>query len=357
MSDQTEVSYQSVSWDDDSLFIIDQTHLPEREINLQLSSAGQVWDAIKKLKVRGAPAIGIAGAYGLYLGIRDLEGENYSSFERETARIADYLNSARPTAVNLSWALERIKNTLYAHKEKPIEKLKEIALKTAINIHNEDRRLCKSIGENGLEIIPDNAGILTHCNTGGLATSQYGTAFSVIFHAHQKGKLKQAWVDETRPLLQGSRLTAWEMQKAGIPFKLIVDSAAASVMKAGKADLVITGADRISANGDTANKIGTYNLAVLAHHHNIPFYIAAPYSTVDLNLETGEDITIEERESDEVTSFGSRATAPDKTETWNPAFDVTPSSLITGIITEKGIIKPDYKKNLKKMMESRDKLA
>ncbi len=357
MSDQNEVTYQSVSWDDDSLFIIDQTHLPEREINLQLSSAGQVWDAIKKLKVRGAPAIGIAGAYGFYLGIRDLQAENYDSFEREASRIADYLNSARPTAVNLSWALERIKNTLYAHKNEPVQKLKEIALETAITIHNEDRRLCKSIGEKGLEIVPENANILTHCNTGGLATSQYGTAFSVIFHAHRDGKLKLAWVDETRPLLQGSRLTAWEMQKAGIPFKLIVDSAAASVIKAGLADLIVTGADRISANGDTANKIGTYNLAVLAHHHNIPFYIAAPYSTIDLSLETGDDIVIEERESDEVTSFGSKPTAPDKTETWNPAFDVTPSSLITGIITEKGIIKPDYKKNLRKMMDSREEFA
>lgn len=357
MPNQAGTTYQSVSWDNDSLFIIDQTHLPEREINLQLSSTGQVWDAIKKLKVRGAPAIGIAGAYGLYLGIRDLQPENYNGFEREVSRIANYLNSARPTAVNLSWALHRIKNTLYGHKEKPIEKLKEIALQTAITIHNEDRRLCKAIGEQGLEVVPENANILTHCNTGGLATSQYGTAFSVIFHAHRSGKLNQAWVDETRPLLQGSRLTAWEMQKAGIPFKLIVDSAAASVIKAGMADLIVTGADRISANGDTANKIGTYNLAVLAHHHNIPFYIAAPYSTIDLNLETGDDIVIEERESDEVTLFGNKPTAPDKTETWNPAFDVTPSSLITGIITEKGIIKPDYKKNLQKMMDSREEFA
>jgi len=354
MSDTAQITYRSITWNNDSLFIIDQTHLPDREITLHLNSAGQVWNAIQKLKIRGAPAIGIAGAYGLYLGIRDLEDESYSSFERETARIADYLNSARPTAVNLSWALERIKNTLFAHKEKPIRKLKEIALETAITIHNEDRRLCKAIGKNGLEIVPENAKILTHCNTGGLATSQYGTAFSVIYHAYQKGKLKQAWVDETRPLLQGSRLTAWEMQKAGIPFKLIVDSAAASVMKARMVDLVITGADRISANGDTANKIGTYNLAVLAKHHNIPFYIAAPYSTIDLSLGSGNDITIEEREGEEITSFGNKPTAPDKTESWNPAFDVTPSPLIAGIITEKGIIKPDYKENLLKMMEGRE---
>ncbi|MGF1669873.1 MAG: S-methyl-5-thioribose-1-phosphate isomerase [Balneolaceae bacterium] len=353
MTHSEETGYQSITWENESLFILDQTHLPEREVNLQLTSTGQVWDAIKKLKVRGAPAIGIAGAYGLYLGIRELDNRNYETFERETERMADYLNSARPTAVNLSWALERLKNTIRAHKERPVEEIKKIVLETVITIHDEDRRLCKAIGENGLEIVPENANILTHCNTGGLATSQYGTAFSVIYHAHINGLLKQAWVDETRPLLQGSRLTAWEMQKAGIPFKLIVDSAAAFVIKAGMADLIITGADRISANGDTANKIGTYNLAVLANYHNIPFYIAAPYSTIDLNLETGDDIIIEERESDEVTSFGVKPTAPDKTETWNPAFDITPASLITGIITEKGIIKPDYKMNLQKMMESR----
>ncbi len=341
--------FQSITWKEDRVTIIDQTFLPEREVYVDLNTAGQVWDAIKKMKVRGAPAIGITGSYGLYLGIKDLKESTFDSFYSETDRIAEYINSSRPTAVNLSWALKRLMATIYAAKEKPIEEIKEIVLKTAITIHNEDRRLCRSIGENGLELIPDNAKILTHCNTGGLATGEFGTAFSVILHAHHAGKLKQVWVDETRPLLQGSRLTAWELQKAEIPFKLNVDSAAAFLMQQGKVDLVILGADRITKNGDTANKIGTYSLAVLADAHNIPFYVAAPYSTIDMELETGSEIEIEQRDADEVTNFGNKQTAPDKVDVYNPAFDVTPNQLITAIITEKGVIKPNYKTNFEKL--------
>ena len=341
--------FQSITWNDDRVTIIDQTYLPEREVFIDLNSAGQVWDAIKKMKVRGAPAIGITGAYGLYLGVKGLKESSFDSFYNEADRISEYLNSARPTAVNLSWALKRLMATIYAAKEKPIEEIKEVVLKTAVTIHNEDRRLCKAIGENGLELIPDNAKILTHCNTGGLATGEFGTAFSVILHAHHAGKLKQVWVDETRPLLQGSRLTTWELQKAEIPFNLNVDSAAAFLMKQGKVDLVILGADRITNNGDTANKIGTYSLAVLANAHNIPFYVAAPYSTIDMDMETGNDIEIEQRDADEVTNFGNKQTAPDKVDVYNPAFDVTPNELITAIITEKGVIKPDYKTNFEKL--------
>jgi len=341
--------FQSITWNEDRVTIIDQTFLPEREVFIDLNTAGQVWDAIKKMKVRGAPAIGITGAYGLYLGVKDLKEGTFNSFYNEADRISKYMNSARPTAVNLSWALKRLMATIYAAKEKPIEEIKEIVLKTAITIHNEDRRLCKSIGENGLELIPDDAKILTHCNTGGLATGEFGTAFSVILHAHHAGKLKQVWVDETRPLLQGSRLTAWELQKAEIPFKLNVDSAAAFLMQQGKVDLVILGADRITKNGDTANKIGTYSLAVLANAHNIPFYVAAPYSTIDMDLETGDEIEIEQRDADEVTNFGNTQTAPDKVDVYNPAFDVTPNHLITAIITEKGVIKPSYKTNFEKL--------
>ena len=341
--------FQSITWNEDRVTIIDQTFLPEREVFIDLNTAGQVWDAIKKMKVRGAPAIGITGAYGLYLGVEDLKEGTFDSFYNEADRISEYLNSARPTAVNLSWALKRLMATIYAAKEKPIEEIKEIVLKTAVTIHNEDRRLCKSIGENGLELIPDDAKILTHCNTGGLATGEFGTAFSVILHAHHAGKLKQVWVDETRPLLQGSRLTAWELQKAEIPFKLNVDSAAAFLMQQGKVDLVILGADRITKNGDTANKIGTYSLAVLANAHNIPFYVAAPYSTIDMDLETGDEIEIEQRDADEVTNFGNTQTAPDKVDVYNPAFDVTPNHLITAIITEKGVIKPSYKTNFEKL--------
>jgi methylthioribose-1-phosphate isomerase len=342
--------FQSLAWNKDRLRILDQTFLPEREIYIDLTSPGQVWEAINMLRVRGAPAIGIAGAYGLYLGIRELNDESgFEAFYGECKRIADYLNSSRPTAVNLSWALKRLLDVIYAQREKPVQKLKELVLATAKNIHDEDRRLCKTIGENGIDIVPQNARILTHCNTGALATGEFGTAFSVILHAHHAGKLKKVWVDETRPLLQGARLTAWELQKAEVPFTLNIDSAAAFLMQRGEVDLVITGADRITACGDTANKIGTYNLAVLAGAHNIPFYIAAPYSTIDMSLDSGDLIEIELRDGDEVTHFGNKRTAPKKTEVYNPAFDVTPGHLITGIITEKGIIRPDYKKNLKEM--------
>lgn len=345
----TDSSFQSIKWEKDHVVVLDQTFLPDREVYIDLNSSGQVWEAIKKLRVRGAPAIGITGAYGFYLGIKELPESNFQSFESEFNRVADYLNSSRPTAVNLSWALKRIKTTLFSQREKPISELKEIALQTAKTIHNEDRRLCKAIGEAGADIVPDGAQILTHCNTGGLATGEFGTAFSVILHAHQKGKLNKVWVDETRPLLQGSRLTTWELQKADIPFELNVDSAAAFLMQQGMVDLVITGADRITKNGDTANKIGTYSLAVLAHHHKIPFYIAAPYSTIDMELSGGDEIDIELRDADEVTHFGNKKTAPDKTKVYNPAFDITPSELITGFITEKGIIEPDFEKNFEKL--------
>jgi methylthioribose-1-phosphate isomerase len=341
--------FQSITWNDDHITIIDQTYLPEREVYVDLTTEGQVWDAIKKMKVRGAPAIGITGAYGLYLGLRNAPETSFDSFYNEADRISEYLNSARPTAVNLSWALKRLNATIFAVKDKPISEIKQIILDTAKTIHSEDRRLCKSIGENGLELIPDDARILTHCNTGGLATGEFGTAFSVILHAHHAGKLKQVWVDETRPLLQGSRLTTWELQKAEIPFHLNVDSAAAFLMQQGKVDLVVLGADRITKNGDTANKIGTYSLAVLADAHNIPFYVAAPYSTIDMDLETGSEIEIEQRDAEEVTNFGNKQTAPDKVDVYNPAFDVTPNRLITAIITEKGVIKPNYKTNFEKL--------
>ena len=344
--------FKSVAWQDDHLHILDQTFLPEREVYADLDSAGQVWEAIKKLRVRGAPAIGIAGAYGLYLGIRDVANLNgFNSFFRECKRLADYLNSSRPTAVNLSWALQRMLDVIYARKDQSIEELKQLALQTAKTIHDEDRRICKSIGEHGLEIVPDNTRILTHCNTGGLATGEFGTAFSIILHAHHAGKLGHVWVDETRPLLQGARLTAWELQQAEIPFTLNIDSAAGFLMQTGKVDLVITGADRITANGDTANKIGTYTLAVLAKEHDIPFYVAAPYSTIDLNLESGDSIEIELRDEDEVTHFGNKRTAPKKVEVYNPAFDVTPGRLISGIITEKVILRPDYSKSLKTLFQ------
>lgn len=350
MKDYTS-PFQSIIWEDDHLSIIDQTFLPSREVRIDLRTSGQVWDAIKKLKVRGAPAIGIAGAYGFYFGIKDLPERTFTSFYAECERIADYLNSSRPTAVNLSWAMERLLKTIYSQKDQPIAALKQMALDTAITIHNEDRRLCKAIGEHGEPLVPKNSRVLTHCNTGGLATGEFGTAFSILLHAHRAGKIEQVWVDETRPLLQGARLTAWELKKAEVPFKLIIDSAAGFLMQQNLVDMIIVGADRITKNGDTANKIGTYSLAQLAKAHDIPFYVAAPYSTIDMSLENGSQIEIEERDADEVTSFGSTVTSPKKTEVYNPAFDITPNHLITAIITEKGVIKPDYTENFKKLFK------
>lgn len=337
---------KSIEWCDTHVRILDQTFLPGRTVYSDIRDVGRMWEAIKSLRVRGAPAIGIAAAYGLYLGVRDLSESSYASFEVEVNRIADYLASSRPTAVNLNWALERIKNTIHAHRKDPIHAIKERVLKVAQTIHDEDKRVCKQIGLNGIEIIPDEARILTHCNTGGLATGQFGTALSVIYHAHQQGKKIHVWVDETRPLLQGARLTAWELMRANIPMNLVTDSMAGHLMYTGKVDLVIVGTDRVTANGDMANKIGTYSLAVLARHHGIPFYVATPASTVDMKIRSGADIPIEIRDSKEITSIGSHDIAPAKVQVYNPAFDVTPAELITAYITEKGIIRPPFDKNL-----------
>jgi methylthioribose-1-phosphate isomerase len=294
------------------------------------------------MRVRGAPAIGISAAYGFYLGIKDVAETGFSGFMIEVNRVAEYLEGARPTAVNLKWALDRIKNSILAEKDKPIAELKKLALKTAITIHDEDKRICKQIGLNGLELVKAKSRILTHCNTGSLATGQYGTALSVIYHAHEKHGNIHVWVDETRPLLQGARLTAWELSQAGVPMTLIADSAAALLMAQKKVDLIIVGADRVTKNGDTANKIGTYSLAIAARHHNIPFYVALPLSTLDMSLESGDQIPIEERDGREITQVMETPVAPNKTEAYNPAFDITPAELITAFITEKGIIKPPY---------------
>lgn len=347
---QDEPSFQSIRWEDEHLIIIDQTFLPDREVYIELDSVGQVWDAIKKQKVRGAPVIGIAGAYGLYFGVQDLPDSAFQTFYSEAQRISDYIKTAQPTVMNLSWSLKRMLTTIYALKEEPIPDIKKKILKTAVTIHDEDRRTCKSIGECGVELVPKDAGILTHDNTGGLATGEYGTALSVILHAHGKGKLKMVWVNETRPLLQGARLTAWELKKSEVPQKLHIDAAAASLMKNGEVDLVIVGADRISNSGDTVSRIGTYNLAVLADAHDIPFYIAAPLSTVDMELEDSDEFELEEREPEEVTHFANKETAPGKVDVYNPAFDITPHKLITAFITEEGIIKPDFKKNFEELL-------
>lgn len=347
----TETVVESIQWRDDHVRILDQTYLPKREVYSDIRDVGRMWEAIKKLRIRGAPAIGIAAAYGMYLGIKDLPENAFESFWVEVERVAEYLESARPTAVNLKWSLNRIKTTIQAHKDKDISEIKEIVLKTARTIHDEDKRICKKIGENGAELVKKGDKILTHCNTGSLATGQYGTALSVIFHAHETGNDIQVWVDETRPLLQGSRLTSWELMNADIPMKLITDSTAGSLIRRGEVDMVVVGTDRVAANGDTANKIGTYPLAVIANENNVPFYVAVPLSTIDMKLETGDEIPIEEREGDEITSFNGSQVAPKKVETYNPAFDVTPHKYVTAFITEKGIIEPPFEENFKTLFE------
>ena len=336
----------TIEWVDGRIHLIDQTLLPNEFNQIYCDDVESVWEAIKSLRVRGAPAIGIAGALGAVLGIWKSKATNYLDFSSELKEVIDYLATSRPTAVNLFWALERIKQTAEKHKDLEIAQLKNVLLDEAQNIIEEDRARCRAIGQHGLDLIHNGDTILTHCNAGGLATSDYGTALAVMFSAHDSGKNISVYADETRPLLQGARLTAWELMQAGIDVTLICDNMAAQVMKEGKIQSVIVGADRIAANGDTANKIGTYNVAILANVHDIPFYVAAPTSTLDLSLKTGDLIPIEQRAAEEVTEgFGSR-TAPEGVNVYSPAFDVTPAHLITAIITEKGIAHPPYEKSL-----------
>jgi methylthioribose-1-phosphate isomerase len=318
--------------------LVDQTRLPEEFAYVRCETAQQVWEAIRVLRVRGAPAIGIAAAMGLVLGVRDSRAEDREGFLGDLRRVKDYLATSRPTAVNLFWALDRMERVALGNAALLPAELKERLLKEALDITEEDGAVCRAIGRHGADLLRDGQAVLTHCNAGGLATAGYGTALAVLFTAHEQGKRVAAYVDETRPLLQGARLTAWELRQAGIPVTLICDSMAAQVMREGRVGAVIVGADRIAANGDTANKIGTYGLSILAGEHGIPFYVAAPSSTFDLSLKDGSGIPIEERGAEEVTRWGGRAIAPEGIEVYNPAFDVTPAGKITAIITEKGVI-------------------
>ena len=336
----------TIEWVDGRIHLIDQTLLPNEFNQIYCDDVESVWEAIKSLRVRGAPAIGIAGALGAVLGIWKSKATNYFDFAAELKKVTDYLATSRPTAVNLFWALERIEGTAEKHRDLEISQLKDVLLDEAQSIIEEDRARCRAIGQHGIDLLRSGDTILTHCNAGGLATSDYGTALAVMFSAHESGKNISVYADETRPLLQGARLTAWELMQAGIDVTLICDNMAAQVMKEGKIQCVIVGADRIAANGDTANKIGTYNVAILAKAHDIPFYVAAPTSTLDLSLKTGDLIPIEQRAAEEVTEgFGSR-TAPEGVKVYSPAFDVTPAHLITAIITEKGIAHPPYEESL-----------
>jgi methylthioribose-1-phosphate isomerase len=340
---------KSIEWTDGVFRILDQTKLPVEVVVEEQTSVEQVWDSIKQLKVRGAPAIGVAGAYGLVVAMSDKTSQNRETFLTELQKQAAYLDSARPTAVNLSWAIRRVVRAAQASPAPDGEGLFQVVRETAEEIHKEDIQLCKSIGEHGVQLLGDGMGVLTHCNAGRLATSDYGTATAPMYLAHERGVRFSVYSDESRPLLQGSRLTAWELQEAGIDVYTITDNMAAFVMQQGLIDLVIVGTDRIAANGDVANKIGTMGVAILAQHFGVPFYVASPFSTIDLQTPTGNDIVIEERGDEEVTHFGARRTAPEGIKVRNPAFDVTPHELVSGIITDRGLVEPPYEANLKKM--------
>ncbi len=337
---------KTIDWVDDRVVIIDQTRLPTELLYQHIDSVEAMFHAIRELKVRGAPAIGIAAAFGCYVAIADFPQQgSVDDLLVLLEKNGDYLADSRPTAVNLVWAVNRMKKRaqeLAASVSITVSALKNNLLKEAINILDEDRNMGRAIGEHGAKLLSNISSILTHCNAGGLATAEYGTALAPVYVAAEQGKLFTVYADETRPLLQGARITAFELQQAGIPVVLICDNMAATVMAQGKVQAAIVGADRITANGDTANKIGTYGVALLAKAHNIPFYVAAPSSTFDLSLASGKEIPIEERGADEVTCGFGKRTAPEGVAIFNPAFDVTPAELISAFVTEKGIIRPPF---------------
>ena len=346
------MAFSTIEWADGRIRLIDQTLLPNEFKQIYCDDLPSIWEAIKSLRVRGAPAIGIAGALGAVLGIWESTAKTYDAFAAELKAATDYLATSRPTAVNLFWALDRITRTAAQNSHLQVSELKEVLLTEALEIIAEDKAMCRAIGQHGMALLNENDTILTHCNAGGLATSDYGTALAVMFSAHEAGKQIQVYADETRPLLQGARLTTWELMQAGIDVTLICDNMAAQVMKEGKIQCVVVGADRIAANGDTANKIGTYNVAILADAHDIPFYVAAPTSTLDFALETGAEIPIEQRSAEEVTEGFGKVTAPEGVKVYSPAFDVTPASLVTAIITEKGVARPPYTTSLQGLRDA-----
>ena len=335
---------------DGHLVLIDQTLLPVEFKEIECRSVDQVWEAIKQLRVRGAPAIGIAAAYGVCVGLQG--ATDAAAIQDQLTKTVDFLATSRPTAVNLFWALDRMKAKAETLAGESASSIRSSLLAETRAIHEEDREMCHAIGRHGAALFEDGQGVLTHCNAGGLATAEYGTALSVFFTAQDEGKHLRVFVDETRPLLQGARLTAWELSKRNIDATLICDSMAAQVMREGKIQAVITGADRIAANGDSANKIGTYSIAVLARAHNIPFYIAAPSSTFDLSIAHGDEIPIEERAPEEITHGFGRQTAPAAIKVYNPAFDVTPAEYIKAIITERGLIDPVSDANIRRVLAS-----
>ncbi|EFA68415.1 S-methyl-5-thioribose-1-phosphate isomerase [Cylindrospermopsis raciborskii S07] len=332
-----------VIWKNDSVILIDQTRLPNEYAVIEVHRSQDMAEAIRTMIVRGAPAIGVAAAYGMYLGAREIKTNNRQEFLHELEGVAQLLRSTRPTAVNLFWAIGRMMQIAYETLG-TIEEIKQNLLQTAEKIRTEDLETCQLIGDNGLKVLPktpEKLIILTHCNAGALATAGYGTALGVVRSAWKEGRLTRVFADETRPRLQGAKLTAWECVQEGIPVTVIADNMAAHCMKQGLIDAVVVGADRIAANGDTANKIGTYNLAIVAKSHNVPFFVAAPVSTIDFSLDSGDKIPIEERHPSEIYQVGDSMLTPSGVEFYNPAFDVTPAELITAIITENGAFAPN----------------
>jgi len=348
---------QPVIYKDTKIFFLDQTALPTETTWLEVNSVETCRNAIKSLVVRGAPAIGIAAAFGMLIASRTAPKGSFKEYYSYMKSVEEYLGTARPTAVNLFWALKRMDKKILSSREKPLSEMDSIVENEAIDIQKEDEQICRAIGIHGQEIFTPAAfksgfTVLTHCNAGSLATSKYGTALAPVYVAKERGINVRVFVDETRPLLQGSRLTAYELHTSGVNVTLITDSMAACVMDKGWIDACIVGCDRVAANGDAANKIGTYGVALLAKAHNIPFYVACPISTIDLDTKCGSEIVIEERDPAEVTEDMGKRTAPYGIKVYNPAFDVTPHELISGIITENGLIRPPYAKALAELVEA-----
>ncbi len=347
-------SPETLRWVGDAcghLVLLDQTRLPTEVVELECRDVEAVWQAIRTLQIRGAPAIGLAAAYGVCLGLQSARDGSLAAFRERLEAVTEYLAGSRPTAVNLFWALGRMKQVVERDRgANSAAVLLEALLDEARAMHEQDRATCHAIGRHGADLLPDPAGVLTHCNAGGLAASEYGTALAVLFTAQDQGKRLHVFVDETRPLLQGARLTAWELVQRRIPATLICDSMAAQVMREGRVQAVLAGADRIAANGDTANKIGTYSVAVLARAHQIPFYIASPCNTFDLSLASGAGIPIEQRAAEEITCGLGRQVAPAGIGVYNPAFDVTPAEYITAIITERGLVTPVTREGIRRLV-------
>ncbi len=358
MSEKKNImEYETVALDEENLavVIIDQTKLPGRAEIISLKTAQEIWDAIYLLQVRGAPAIGVAAAFGIYVLAEQMEAQDYDSFLQEFRKQKEYLDSARPTAVNLSWALKRMEKVVLDNREESVDRIKELLKEEAKEIKREDVWVCKTIGEYGLTLVKPGDGILTHCNAGQLATSKYGTATAPIYLGQEKGYNFHVFADETRPLLQGARLTSYELHSAGVDVTLICDNMSATVMKNGWVNAVFVGCDRVAANGDTANKIGTSVVATVAKRYNVPVYICAPTSTIDLNTKTGADIHIEQRPAEEVTEMWYKERmAPEGVKVFNPAFDVTDHDLIAGIVTEYGIAREPYTESLQEIFRKKE---